>query len=122
MPHQCVRCGALYDDGAKELLEGCSCGSKFFFFMSQKALEKVKKASAKLTREERIQIEEEIKEITGVKDEDKPVYLDIESIRVLKPGKYELDLIEIFKGSPLIYKYGEGKYVLDLNSMFESIK
>ena len=47
MPHQCVRCGNFLEDGAKELLEGCSCGSKFFFFMSQKALDKVKNASSK---------------------------------------------------------------------------
>lgn len=121
MPHQCVRCGALFEDGAKELLNGCSCGSKFFFFMSQKALKKVQKASAKLTKEDRIQIEEDIRDITGIKEEDKPVYLDIESIRVLRPGKYELDLVDIFKGNPLIYKYGDGKYIIDLPSTFEAL-
>ena len=121
MPHQCVRCGIFYDDGAKELLEGCSCGSKFFFFMSKKALEKVKEVSTKLTKEDRAQIEEDIKDITGAKEDDAPVYLDIESIRVLKPGKYELDLVDMFKGNPLIYKYGDGKYIIDLASTFEAM-
>jgi predicted nucleic acid-binding Zn-ribbon protein len=118
MPHQCVRCGNFLEDGAKELLEGCSCGSKFFFFMSQKALDKVKNASSKLTREDRAQIEEDIKEIVDIKDDDSPVYLDIESVRVLKSGKYELNLVDLFKGAPLVYKYGNGKYVIDLASAF----
>ncbi len=118
MPHQCVRCGNFFDDGAKELLSGCSCGSKFFFFMSQKALDKVKKMSAQLTKEDRVQIEEDIKEIVDVKGDDSPVYLDIESVRVLKPGKYELNLVDLFKGEPVIYKYGNGKYIIDLVSAF----
>jgi len=121
MPHQCVRCGKLFEDGAKELLEGCSCGSKFFFFMSKKALEKVQSVSSNLTKEERQQIEEDIKDITGATDDDSPVYLDIESIRVVKPGKYELDLVDMFKGKPLVYKYGDGKYVIDLSSTFEAM-
>ncbi len=122
MPHQCVRCGAFYADGSKELLEGCSCGSKFFFFMSQKAMDKMQQASSNLTKEDRLQIEEDIKEITGANEDDSPVYLDIESIRIMKPGKYELDLVDLFKGNPLIYKYGDGKYVIDLASTFEASK
>ena len=53
-------------------------------------------------------------------DKDKPVILDIESINILKPGKYELDIVELFKGKPLIYKLEEGKYVIDLASTFEA--
>jgi len=45
--------------------------------------------------------------------------LDIEAIRVLKPGQYELDLVHLFKGEPLVYKLEEGKYVVDL---IESLK
>lgn len=32
MPHQCVKCKLSYLDGAKEIFEGCPCGSKAFFF------------------------------------------------------------------------------------------
>ncbi|MEK6849039.1 MAG: Zn-ribbon containing protein [Nanoarchaeota archaeon] len=35
MPHQCVRCSTFYVDGAKELLGGCPCGGKLFFFIKQ---------------------------------------------------------------------------------------
>ena len=47
--------------------------------------------------------------------------LDIESIRVLKPGKYELDLIHLFKGEPLVFKLEEGKYVIDLPASFTQL-
>lgn len=49
--------------------------------------------------------------------QDIPVILDLESVRVLKPGKYELDIVNLFsKKRPLIYKLEEGKYVIDLAS------
>ena len=63
-------------------------------------------------------IEEDIKEIVDTKGDDSPVYLDIESVRVLKPGKYELNLVDLFKGEPVVYKYGNGKYIIDLASAF----
>ena len=118
MPHQCVRCGSFHEDGAKELLSGCSCGSKFFFFMSDKALKKVKKISTELSKEDRLQIEEDIKEIVDIKKDDEPIILDIESVRVIKPGKYELNLVDLFRGKPVVYKYGNGKYMIDLASAF----
>jgi len=45
--------------------------------------------------------------------------LELENIRVLKPGKYELDLVDLFKGKPLVYKLADGKYVIDLVSTFK---
>ena len=118
MPHQCVRCEKLYDDGAEELLKGCSCGGKFFFFM--KSLPKEEKI--KLSEEEKKQIENDVFEIIGDEVSDEPVILDIESIRVNKPGKYEIDLIDLFKGKPLVYKMADGKYVIDIASSFEKKK
>ena len=88
--------------------------------MSEKALKKVKDMSANLTKEDREQIEEDIKEIANIKEEDSPVYLDIECVRVLKPGKYQLNLVDLFKGEPLVYRYGKGKYLIDLASTFDS--
>lgn len=121
MPHQCVRCGKLYKDASNELIKGCSdCSGRFFFFISDKAFEKRGKIPH-LSKDERKQIEEDVADIVESKlDKDKPVILDIESINILKPGKYELDLVDIFKGKPLIYKLEEGKYVIDLISTFES--
>lgn len=122
MPHQCVRCGTFYDDGANEILQGCSCGSKLFFFVKKSALEK-KEKPVDLTVQDRKQIEKDVYEIIGDEvDTAKPVILDIESIRILKPGKYELDLVNLFKKDPLIYRLEEGKYVIDLPESFKKMK
>jgi len=119
MPHQCVRCGTMYDDGSKELLSGCQCGGRFFFFIRKKNLEEAQKVTVNLSSEEKAQIEKDVMDIVGTSDPDEPVVLDLENIRVLKPGKYELDIVELFKNKPLVYKMGEGTYVIDLASSFE---
>lgn len=118
MAHQCVRCSKMYPDGANELLTGCICGGKFFFFVRKEALEQAQAVTANLTREEKQQIEEDVLDIIGLEEADKPVILDLESIRVLTPGKYELDLVELFKGKPLVYRVEDGKYIIDLASSF----
>ncbi|MDP6641826.1 MAG: Zn-ribbon containing protein [Candidatus Nanoarchaeia archaeon] len=123
MPHQCVKCGKIYPDGSNELLKGCtSCTSRFFFFIKEKDLEESKKITEKLTNEEKQQIEQDVLEIIGIEDDTKPVILDLESIRILQPGKYELDIVELFKGKPLVYRVEEGKYIIDLASTFGSNK
>ncbi len=120
MPHQCVRCNTLYPDGAQEILSGCNCGARLFFYIKKKHIEEGKKLIGNLSQEDKKQIEDDITEILHIKKElDKPVILDIESIRVLKPGKYELDLVHLFKKDPLIIKLEEGKYVIDLPQAFK---
>ena len=119
--HQCVKCGILYEDTSNELLKGCNkCHGKFFFFVKKDALEKMKALTVNLTKDERKEIEEDILELTGLDKVDQPVILDIESIRVLKPGQYELDLVDLFRGKPVIYKLEEGKYLIDLAATFKA--
>ena len=91
MPHQCVRCNIFYEDGANELLKGCPCGGKLFFFIKKEKLEEMRKVTEdiKLTEKDRIQIEQDIFDLVGSEvDREQPVILDLEAIRVLKPGKY----------------------------------
>lgn len=121
MPHQCVRCNRLYPDGSQELLKGCECGGRFFFYVKQNAIQEAQKLTQGLTPEEKQQIENDVTEIIGSElDKDKPIILDLECIKVLKPGKYELDLVDIFKGKPLVYKIEDGKYFIDVVSTFEA--
>ena len=123
MPHQCVRCGTLYEDGDNALLAGCSCGAKLFFFIKQDKLKKIQEATDKLTIKEKEQIEKDVFDLVGSDiDKNDPVVLDLESIRILKPGKYELDLVHLFKKDPLIFKVGEGKYMIDLIASFAGFK
>ncbi len=122
MPHQCVRCSKFYDDGAKEILEGCSCGGKLFFYIKKDKLEQAQKTAdkIKLSDDEKKQIEKDIYDLVGSEiDKDAPVVLDIESIRVLKPGKYEIDLVNLFREQPLIFRLEDGKYMIDIKKSFK---
>lgn len=120
MPHQCVRCGTFFEDGSVDIIKGCSCGGKLFFFVKKERMDEIKNASFKLTKKEKKQIEKDVFDIIGIEqDRDKAVVLDLEAIRVIKPGKYELDLVNLFKDQPLIYRVGEGKYMIDLPESFK---
>lgn len=121
MPHQCVHCNEIYPDASKELLEGCKCGSHFFFYVRQEQLDKVNDSESiiplDLNEEQKNQIEQDVREIMGIENDDAPVILDLESIRVLAPGKFEIDIVNLFnKNKPIIYKLEEGKYIIDIAS------
>jgi len=124
MPNQCVKCAAIYDDSASDIiLKGCaSCKGKFFFFIKKDALRKVEEVTRELSQEDRQRIEEDVKDIIGLLDEDAPVILDLASVNVLKPGKFELDLVRLFKGDPLVYKLDDGKYIIDVAATFMQAK
>jgi predicted nucleic acid-binding Zn-ribbon protein len=122
MPHQCVRCNTFHEDGAAEILKGCKCGGKLFFYIKQERLEEARKMfELNLSPDDKRQIELDILDMVGV-PQDKPVVLDFECIRVLQPGKYEIDLVRLFKEDSLIFKLDEGKYVIDLAETFERNK
>lgn len=118
MPHQCVRCSRIIPMGNKELLEGCgNCGSHFFFYIRDEQLENIKEKPIEIPTEEKEAVEKDIREMAGIIDEDAPVILDLESVRVTGAGKFEIDLVNLFnKNRPLIYKLEEGKYIIDLTS------
>lgn len=125
MPHQCVRCNTFYDDGNEAILKGCSCGARLFFFIRKERMEKMKEAAQEaptVNEEERKQIESDVFDVLGVKESDEPVVLDLESVRVLKPGKYEIDLVQLFKGEPLIFKLAAGKYIIDIAETFRRMR
>lgn len=116
MPHQCVKCSKIIPVGSREILEGCSeCGSRFFFYVREDQIEKLKENPIEIPQIEKTKIEKDIREIAGIKDIDAPVILDFESIRAVGEGKFELDLTKLFnKKRPLVYKLEEGKYMIDL--------
>lgn len=119
MPHQCVRCNTFYEDGAKEILQGYSCGSKLFFYVKKSQMDKSQQLTSSLSEDEKKQIEKDIYDLAGLSEGSEPVVLDLESVRIQKPGKYELDLVHLFKKQPLVYKMGDGRYVIDLPETFK---
>ncbi|MEK6915404.1 MAG: Zn-ribbon containing protein [Nanoarchaeota archaeon] len=123
MPNQCIHCSEIYPDGAREIIEGCSkCRSRFFFYLSEEKLQKIRENKEgnvvqELTSEEKKNIEQDVREITGITEIDAPVILDLETVKVTSPGKYLLDIPNLFsKERPLVYKLEDGKYVIDLSS------
>ena len=119
MPHQCVRCNAFYQDGSEALLKGCStCGGKFFFYVKKESRKEAEALTKNLTPEDKKQMERDVKEIIGEEVDKHPVILDLENIKVLQPGKFELDLVDLFRKKPLVYRLEEGKYFIDVPSTF----
>ena len=119
MPNQCVHCGKIIEEGSKEVLEGCSCGSKFFFFIKDEQFQKLKEEESKelvLEFKDKKQVEKDVREMIGIEEEE-PVILDLESIKVVGQGKFIIDIVNLFrKDRPIIYKLEEGKYIIDLAS------
>ena len=121
MPHQCVHCGKIYKEASAELIKGCPCGSHFFFFFKEKSPIQLQQEAEELTKElsskEKDEIEDDVRDIIGDIDDSKPIILDFESIRVKEPGKFEIDIVNLFRRDrPLIYKLEEGKYIIDLST------
>jgi predicted nucleic acid-binding Zn-ribbon protein len=116
MPHQCVRCSRIIPAGSEEILKGCrDCGSHFFFYIRDEQLEKLKQNPINIPEAKKEKIEKDVREIAGIEEETVPVILDIESVRVVGPGKFEIDVVNLFNEKrPIIYKLEEGKYIIDL--------
>ena len=122
MPHQCVRCGTIYSDGSRELLEGCSkCNGKFFFYIrKEKMMGRAEELRKTLSKKQLTSMEHDVRGLLSKDNKkEKPVILDIETIKVKGPGKYEIDVVSLMSGKPIIIKVGDGKYFIDLITAFE---
>ena len=123
MAYKCVHCSKLYEDGSKELLTGClDCGRKFFFYIKKEKLQQItEKPSIEigLNSDEKEKIEQDVREIAGIKDEETPVFLDFESVKIVKEGKYLIDLSKLFSGKPRVYQLEDGKYIVDISPHIE---
>ena len=117
MPHQCVKCSRIISIASKELLEGCAdCGGHFFFYIREEQLNKIKEKPIDIPEQQKEKIEKDVREMAGITEETAPVILDLESVRVIKPGKFEIDLVSLLNRKPIVFKLQEGKYIIDLDS------
>lgn len=122
MPHQCVHCSKIIEVGSKEILEGCSsCGGNFFFYIRDDQVERIKKSKEEPIPEfntiDKKRVEEDVRSILKIEDEAKPVILDLESVRVLKPGQFEIDIVSLMNRKPIVFKVSEGKYLIDIEGL-----
>ena len=92
-----------------------------YSLQKQKHLAEGKEFIAKLSEQDKVQMERDIASLSTIKvEENKPVVLDFESIQMVKPGQYEIDLIHLMKRDPLVFKLGEGKYMIDIPKLFKN--
>jgi len=119
MPHKCTQCGREFEDGSTAILKGCpSCGGKKFLYIRE------------AERHDDVLKEKTIEEIARDTGEDvlevKPdrrnneieVFERIESIRILSPGSYELNIEKLALSDDVVVGLEkEGKYVVDILSM-----
>lgn len=132
MPHKCTKCGREYNDGSTEILKGCaSCGGKKFLYVKESDINKdvfEEKSIEEIAGESK----EEILEVTGpaIKGETKAaakgrakkeveMFDRVETIRIVGPGSYELNIDKMAKSDERIVSVGgeEGSYIIDLMSM-----
>lgn len=121
MPHQCVHCSKIIEVGSKEILDGCSkCGGRFFFYIRDEVAKKMQEEKSvplqEFNKVEKEKVEADVRQILKVEDEEAPVILDIESVRVVAPGKFEIDLVSLLNRKPIVFKLQEGKYMIDVES------
>jgi len=62
-------------------------------------------------------IEADVRGILKIEDDEKPVILDLESVRVLGNGKFEIDIVSLMNRRPIVFKLSEGKYIIDIEGM-----
>ena len=108
MPHKCVRCSNEYSANSKELITGCSCGSRVFVF--------IREGQAPATEEDYAWHETELAPLT----KDKPVTIDTDSaenLSILEKGSYELDVKSLMGGNPLVVKSEKGIYYIKVPGM-----
>jgi len=122
MPHQCVHCSKIIDVGSKEILEGCgNCSGKFFFYIRDEQVQKIREAQEVPIPEfdtlDKVQVEEDVRTILKIEDDEKPVILDLESVRVLNPGQFEIDIVSLMNRRPIVFKVSEGKYIIDIEGL-----
>lgn len=118
MPHKCTKCGREFKDGSTEILKGCpSCGSKKFLYIREEHRhrdvleEKTITEIAKETDEEVLEVVDEPARSIDLKGR-------VESIRILSPGSYELNLKKLAESNDMVVGLGkDARYMVDISSM-----
>jgi hypothetical protein len=119
MPHKCTKCGREYKDGSTEILKGCeSCGGKKFLYVKEAELNK-DVLEEKTIDEIAEESQQEVLEVVEPKEKKQvEMYDRVETIRIVAPGSYELNLEKMAESDERIVSVGkEGSYIIDLMSM-----
>ena len=132
MPHQCTSCGELFSDGSKKMLAGCTaCGGKKFQFIPVGADPELFHKSPIIEAPpdhssppspQNLNLNYHYEPPTPTPPS--PEYIEklqvelstqFESIKILEPGQYELNLMELYNRDECIIAIQEdGHYVIQV--------
>jgi len=104
--HKCLKCGKKFEKLTKEMLYGCpECGGNLFLYLKEGEVI----TAAELV--DRIKIEGKM---PSPEEEER-----IESLRILSPGVYELNLDALLEKKEIVMGIKEkGSYAIHLPSLF----
>ncbi len=124
MPHKCTQCGREFEDGSTKILKGCpSCGGKKFLYIRE--AERHDDVLKEKTIEEIVRdTGEDVLEVRADRRRAEiEVFERIESIRILGPGSYELNIEKLARSDEVVVGLEkEGRYVVDILSMAKKRK
>ena len=139
MPHKCTRCENIFRDGAAIILNGCpKCGWNKFLYVKDEATPlpgATGKTGALSISPAASAFIKEVDELIGNKPappeqkgperkkEKEEIGDRVESVRILSPGSYELNLDSIMKRDEIVMALKEdGSYIVHLPSVFQKKK
>lgn len=133
MPHKCTRCENIFKDGAVAILNGCpNCGWNKFLYVRDDvepkkeipAEQEEHHPARKFIREVDEFLTDQGIDVKEIKEPDQEPESDrIESVRILGPGSYELNLDTLLERKEIILAIKEdGSYIVHLPSVFDAKK
>jgi len=135
MPHKCTRCENIFRDGAAIILNGCpKCGwNKFLYVRDEHTGDQpvapegpIPPAASKFIKEvDELLGNKPVPVLKENKEEKKKEEIGerVESVRILSPGSYELNLDSIMKREEIVMALKEdGTYIVHLPSVFQKKK
>ncbi|MBM3308869.1 MAG: hypothetical protein FJY77_01315 [Candidatus Altiarchaeales archaeon] len=144
MPYKCNVCGKLYLETSPELRDvmlrgSCSCGKRFLMYIRRDVSRPVRmepspeqvimesKPSPYLPQKkpEIIEVKKEAepakdklewlgKDFVKIASKEEPIFLSIETIKILEEGKYQIDVTSLMGGKPVIVQDENGVYYIDV--------
>ncbi len=114
--HKCMRCGKIVS-GIEQIEKGCDCGSKVFVFIrgtgKQAEVDTRWMESEMEARRAELPGPEPGAKPAGISIDSKPIVLEVENIKMLEKGVFEIDLGSLMK-NPLVLKDANGVYYVKL--------
>jgi len=123
MPHRCAGCKTLFPD-ARHLRDGCPvCGSGKFVYENGRRSTPAETPPKPTSKTPEPEIEGKKVQTDCEKETQNQDFDSIESIRILEPGRYDLNLSRLAESDDRVVRMGtEDSYRLDLHSMIRRKK